>query len=378
MNSKFLADFYMQLNPDNTMTFNRLLAHSVGATETIILYTLISKYYYYERNSMLDEEGWFYVTIPDLHESSSFGEKIQRNAIKHLENLGFIQTALKGVPAKRYFKINNDLNLLQEYLEKGDEIANNIKNAENGSKKSEKNTENSFKKSEKNEKISEKHPANDVNAQILPKGRSRSAQTAELDPPKRQNLIRPNGGTRSAQKADLSKSKSNKSKYNKSINQDLDNININNNINTYRCEEMDSIDKIDKQEIAEKIKKQVNYPKLTEEYEQDKSMIDSIVGILADTEASCAETIRIAKEDKPLAEIKARFAQLTNEHIAYVLECISAQSRKPRNIKSYLLTVLYNAPATMGAYFTAKARERPPEITDSDLIDYKSLVNNFL
>lgn len=147
---------------------------------------------------------------------------------------------------------------------------------------------------------------------------------------------------------------------------------------TYRCEEMDSIDKIDKQEIAEKIKKQVNYPKLTEEYEQDKSMIDSIVGILADTEASCAETMRIAKEDKPLAEIKARFAQLTNEHIAYVLECISAQSRKPRNIKSYLLTALYNAPATMGAYFTAKARERPAEITDSDLIDYKSLVNNFL
>lgn len=186
MNSKFLADFYMQLNPDNTMTFNRLLAHSVGATETIILYTLISKYYYYERNSMLYEEGWFYVTIPDLHESSSFGEKIQRNAIKHLENLGFIQTALKGVPAKRYFKINNDLNLLQEYLEKGEEIANNIKNAENSSKKPEKYTENSFKKSEKNEKISEKHPANDVNAQFLPKGRSRSAQMAELDPPKRQ------------------------------------------------------------------------------------------------------------------------------------------------------------------------------------------------
>jgi DNA-binding Lrp family transcriptional regulator len=155
------------------------------------------------------------------------------------------------------------------------------------------------------------------------------------------------------------------------------NNNISINQDTYRREEMDSIDKIDKQEIAEKIKKQVNYPKLTEEHEQDKSMIDSIVGILSDTEASCAETMRIAKEDKPLAEIKARFAQLTNEHIAYVLECISAQSRKPRNIKSYLLTALYNAPATMGAYFTAKARERPTDITDIDLLDYKSLVNCF-
>ncbi len=88
-------------------------------------------------------------------------EKSKKCKKVHLENLGFIQTALKGVPAKRYFKINNDLNLLQEYLEKGEEIANNIKNAEN-----------SLKKPQKNEKISEKHPANDVIAQILPKGRS--------------------------------------------------------------------------------------------------------------------------------------------------------------------------------------------------------------
>lgn len=161
-----------------------------------------------------------------------------------------------------------------------------------------------------------------------------------------------------------------------SINQD--NININNNINnTYRCEKTDSIDSIDKQEIVEKIKKQINYPKLTEEHKQDKKMIKSIVEILADTEASCAETIRIAKEDKPLSEIKARFAQLTHEHIAYVLECISAQTIKPRNIKNYLLTSLYNAPATMGAYFTAKARERPEDTADNDLLDYKSLVNCF-
>ncbi len=148
--------------------------------------------------------------------------------------------------------------------------------------------------------------------------------------------------------------------------------NISINQDTYRCEEMDSIDKIDKQDIVEKIKKQVNYTQLIEEHEQDRGMINSIVEMLADTEASCAETMRI----EPLSEIKARFAQLTNEHIAYVLECIS-QSKKPRNIKSYLLTALYNAPATMGAYFTAKARERPTDITDIDLLDYKSLVNCF-
>ena len=55
MRNKLLADFYQQLNPDNSMTFNRLLAHSLGAVETIILFTLIGKYYYYADKEMIDE-----------------------------------------------------------------------------------------------------------------------------------------------------------------------------------------------------------------------------------------------------------------------------------------------------------------------------------
>lgn len=127
MRNKLLADFYQQLNPDNSMTFNRLLAHSLGAVETIILFTLIGKYYYYADKEMIDENGWFYVTVPDLHESTSFGEKIQRNAIKHLESMGFIQTSVKGIPPKRYFKVNNDMELLEKYLVKGKEISDGIK-----------------------------------------------------------------------------------------------------------------------------------------------------------------------------------------------------------------------------------------------------------
>ena len=228
MRNKLLADFYQQLNPDNSMTFNRLLAHSLGAVETIILFTLIGKYYYYADKEMIDENGWFYVTVPDLHESTSFGEKIQRNAIKHLESMGFIQTSVKGIPPKRYFKVNNDMELLEKYLVKGKEISDGIKlkAAEDNAKKVAAANAKRRKKnktipadsqflpngginsSNKNEQIilqenDKKVALNAVELQFLPNGGIDSSQTAELIPPKRRNQFLPNGGINSSQMAEL-------------------------------------------------------------------------------------------------------------------------------------------------------------------------------
>lgn len=74
------------LNPDNTMSANRLLAHAIGLCETIIYSALISKYTYYVTKGMIDEGGWFFSTVDDLQESTTYGEKPQRTAIKHLNN----------------------------------------------------------------------------------------------------------------------------------------------------------------------------------------------------------------------------------------------------------------------------------------------------
>ena len=41
--------------------------------------------------------------------------------------MGFIQTSVKGIPPKRYFKVNNDMELLEKYLVKGKEISDGIK-----------------------------------------------------------------------------------------------------------------------------------------------------------------------------------------------------------------------------------------------------------
>ena len=156
--------------------------------------------------------------------------------------------------------------------------------------------------------------------------------------------------------------------------QDNNNININ---NTYRCDEMDSIDKIDRKEIKAELKKQLNYENLISRNEADKKQINSIINILADVMSSRSQSIRIGGENKPLEEVIQRFKQLTDKHIAYVLECLNKNADKPRNIRAYLLTSLFNAPSTMDCYYARDADQAETKQYSFDIKEIKSLANSF-
>lgn len=156
--------------------------------------------------------------------------------------------------------------------------------------------------------------------------------------------------------------------------QDNNNININ---NTYRCDEMDSIDKIDRKEIKAELKKQLSYENLISRNEADKKQINSIINILADVMSSRSQSIRIGGENKPLEEVIQRFKQLTDKHIAYVLECLNKNANKPRNIRAYLLTSLFNAPSTMDCYYARDADQAETKQYSFDIKEIKSLANSF-
>ena len=64
--------------------------------------------------------------------------------------------------------------------------------------------------------------------------------------------------------------------------------------------------------------------------------------------------IRIAGVEKPVALVKSRFMKLNYSHIEYVLFCLNRNTTKVGNIKAYLLTALYNAPATINSYYQAE------------------------
>ena len=85
----------------------------------------------------------------------------------------------------------------------------------------------------------------------------------------------------------------------------------------------------------------------------EEETILGILDLMVDVFCSKRSVIRIAGDDKPLAVVKSRFMKLNAEHIRYVLKCLSENTTRVRNIRQYLLTALYNAPATIRPFYQA-------------------------
>ena len=75
---------------------------------------------------------------------------------------------------------------------------------------------------------------------------------------------------------------------------------------------------------------------------------------MASTICSKKQTIRIAGEDLPAELVRDRMLAIESQHIEYVLECFAENTTNIRNIKSYLLTAIFNAPTTIGSYYQAR------------------------
>ena len=65
------------------------------------------------------KDGYFYTTYNLIYENTGLSEERARTALKRLKNLGLIEMVKKGIPAKNYFKVNYDLNLLNKILNAG-------------------------------------------------------------------------------------------------------------------------------------------------------------------------------------------------------------------------------------------------------------------
>jgi hypothetical protein len=52
--------------------------------------------------------------------------------------------------------------------------------------------------------------------------------------------------------------------------------------------------------------------------------------------------------------VKSRLLKLVGEHIRFVFDCLKENTTKVRNMKQYLLTVLYNAPAIIENHYAAR------------------------
>jgi hypothetical protein len=89
------------------IVLNKELAKRVGLKEAVLLADLISKEEYFIANGMTD--GWFFNTEANIEKDTTLTPYQQRKCLTTLKKEGLIEVKRKGIPAKQYFKINEQL-----------------------------------------------------------------------------------------------------------------------------------------------------------------------------------------------------------------------------------------------------------------------------
>ena len=86
----------------------------------------------------------------------------------------------------------------------------------------------------------------------------------------------------------------------------------------------------------------------------DRRQLDEIVDLMVDTICSSQDYIVIGGDRKPKEVVKSQFCKLDSSHIQFVMDSMHENTSRVRNIRKYLLSVLYNASMTIDSYYSAR------------------------
>lgn len=136
-------------------------------------------------------------------------------------------------------------------------------------------------------------------------------------------------------------------------NNDLSIINTSNPIqsNPKRNTDRNGMDEIEA--YRKIIKENIEYDILIINNPMEKIRIDEIVELITETVCTSREYLTIAGDDYPAELVKSKFLKIDSEHIEYVLDSLRKNTSDVRNIKKYMLAVLFNAPSTIDSYYSA-------------------------
>lgn len=80
---------------------NKQIVKAIGIEAGFLLTTLIEA-----SDGLANDDGWFYKTAPSLEEETGLSNHKQSKIIDELTKLGILEQENKGMPMKRYFRIN--------------------------------------------------------------------------------------------------------------------------------------------------------------------------------------------------------------------------------------------------------------------------------
>lgn len=102
------------------------------------------------------------------------------------------------------------------------------------------------------------------------------------------------------------------------------------------------------------IHENIDYGNLLRDHPYDADLIDGYVELMVEACCTQRETVRVNQEDLPAAVVRSRLLKLDREHILYVMESMQRNTTQVANIRAYTLSALYNAPVTIGQYYTSQ------------------------
>ena len=102
------SNLLSQFASSNYGLYNKTLARKLGLHESIFLGEIISEFDYWKSRDELDSNGYFYSTVENIEYATTLTGYQQRTIINKLQELGILHMKVSGMPAKRYFKINEE------------------------------------------------------------------------------------------------------------------------------------------------------------------------------------------------------------------------------------------------------------------------------
>lgn len=127
---------------------------------------------------------------------------------------------------------------------------------------------------------------------------------------------------------------------NNNINNNKNNNNILSNLITEETEQKDEM------RYDEIFKQNIEYDILVQDI-KNKELIKNITDIAVETLNTSKKEIYINSEPKAIEVVRSQLLKLNPMHIQYIINCLQQNTKDVKNIKSYILTSLYNAVNTM-------------------------------
>ncbi|MGN0670158.1 MAG: DUF6017 domain-containing protein, partial [Oscillospiraceae bacterium] len=106
---------------------------------------------------------------------------------------------------------------------------------------------------------------------------------------------------------------------------------------------------------SEIIRKNICYDEKYAHSIGDSQQVDELISIMTDVVCSSSPTVRVNGEAVSREVVKSRFLKLTDEEIDYVLHALHNNSKRIANMRSYLITTLYNSKSTVSNYYANMA-----------------------